>query len=145
MQKSFLGDKWILSGYLYNFISAKGCASDEETPIAPGNVPSGFTVNGEDVLPDGTVRTDGPTTTVTVTNDDPENTDAVPMTVSGKITPKDTGKSPTDDDVKVTVTVTPKDGSTPIPVPEDAVSFTFHRSVRVSPRNKEIGINKITF
>ncbi len=70
------------------------------------------------------MTTDDDSTSVTFTNEDPENTDANPMTVTGKITPKDPTKSPTDDDVTVTVTIFPEDGSTPIVVPEDAVSLT---------------------
>ncbi len=109
----------------FYFSIAVVCTSLEEEEIVPGKEPSGFKVTGNDVQPDGTVDTDDDTTTVTVTNETPDESDANLMEVTGKITPKDPSKSPTDDDVKVEVTVYPEDGSSPVDVPEDAVSPIF--------------------
>ncbi len=101
---------------------AKVCTDEDASPILGGEEPTGFKVTGDDLKPNGNLNTDADTTTVTFANEDPENTEAVPMEVTAKIEPKDEAKNPTDDDVKVKVTVFPTDGTQPVEIPEDAVS-----------------------
>jgi len=107
------------------------CPIGDEEPITIVSPPSGFTFTGDDdVDPDtGNVVSPDETTKVTVTNEDPTTTDTNAMEFSGKVEPVE---STAPEDISVTVTVFPEDGSSPITVPPTNVSRK--ENMRVIPK-----------
>ncbi len=88
--------------------------------MTPLSTPSGFTISTEDIDSAGNVVSADKSTKITFTNDEPSTTDANAMEISGNIV---TSQTTMPEDITITVTVYPEDGSSPLTVSPSSVSI----------------------